>query len=450
MNIHARRAIALTFILGFFICAPILILYTSGYRYNFKKDTVQRTGAIVIETEPRGATAYLNNELMDSTTSTRLNNILPDEYSIRLEKENYYPWQKKLSVKSQETTFAENITLFPKIDPIQISDLQISEIQFSNNQKYAIFKTHDFNQDYLYLLNLNNLNTKLIFNDNSTFSEYTTNWANDDSKFLFTVNEQTFLTNNFFPYQTIDLTEKLAEEKLELTNFKWHPHNASVVYAQAGNSIYKINTITAKTENGFKLPPEETLLDFQVLGDQVFVIENIGQKTILTSYSLSENTNSNLSIELNNDKLKFDRLYGDNLGLIDQKNKTFYIFNQGLDKILFSKQNIENLHLHNKDLLLLQTDQDLEYIDLNQEELISKNITRYSQGLKSALWATSSANYVITNHQGNLYIIELDDRDKRFIIDLPADNVASFAISANHENLIFLANGFLCNILLED
>ena len=41
MNINIRRAIALTFIIAFFITAPLLILYTAGYRYNFKKAQVQ-------------------------------------------------------------------------------------------------------------------------------------------------------------------------------------------------------------------------------------------------------------------------------------------------------------------------------------------------------------------------------------------------------------------------
>ncbi|MFH0780181.1 MAG: hypothetical protein V1928_05025, partial [Parcubacteria group bacterium] len=66
MNINLRRGIAIGLIVLFLVAAPILILYTAGYRYNFKKNQVQKTGALVISTAPSGAEVTLNNEPLAS------------------------------------------------------------------------------------------------------------------------------------------------------------------------------------------------------------------------------------------------------------------------------------------------------------------------------------------------------------------------------------------------
>jgi len=57
-----RRAIYITFILGFLITAPILVLYTAGYRYNFKKSTVQKVGSISVKPSPSEADIYLDDK----------------------------------------------------------------------------------------------------------------------------------------------------------------------------------------------------------------------------------------------------------------------------------------------------------------------------------------------------------------------------------------------------
>jgi len=90
MNITIRRLIAAVFIISFAISAPLLLLYASGYRYSLKKTKLEKTGALIIKSEPTGAKIFLNEEEMPDKTPARISNILPDDYLITVSKQGYY------------------------------------------------------------------------------------------------------------------------------------------------------------------------------------------------------------------------------------------------------------------------------------------------------------------------------------------------------------------------
>jgi hypothetical protein len=111
MHKRARMAIALLFVLGFFATAPFVLLYTAGYRWNDRKGRVEKTGLIQVSTKPEGALIFLNGILQKKTTPAGFKRILPDDYTVRLEKQGYFSWEKTLEVRSGETAFAAEIVL---------------------------------------------------------------------------------------------------------------------------------------------------------------------------------------------------------------------------------------------------------------------------------------------------------------------------------------------------
>ena len=119
MTLRYRRIIYLVFIAVFLIIAPIITLYSTGYRYNFKKNKIEKTGILNIDSQPRGALIYLNGQYQNKTPA-RFTNLLPDRYQVKVEKDGYYPWQKDLEVKSNLTTFAKDIVLFKQNLPVNI------------------------------------------------------------------------------------------------------------------------------------------------------------------------------------------------------------------------------------------------------------------------------------------------------------------------------------------
>ena len=188
MTLRSRRIIYLSFILIFVIITPIVILYTAGYRYNFQKHKIQKTGILILRSEPTGATIYLNGELRKETTPARIANLLPDDYTIRVEKENFFPWQKTLPVQSNLTTFAEDVLLFEKNLPGQVVETNSELFSLSPNKQNIVYLNSADAGDEVWLLNLKTSEKKLLYQVSEKTNSVTDfEWGNDSQKILITL-----------------------------------------------------------------------------------------------------------------------------------------------------------------------------------------------------------------------------------------------------------------------
>ncbi|MFA5412949.1 MAG: PEGA domain-containing protein [Patescibacteria group bacterium] len=187
MNIRNRRIVYLSFIFIFLIITPIVILYTSGYRYNFQTNKLQKTGILILKSNPSGAAIYLNGKLRKETTPARIANLFPDDYTIKIEKENFYPWQKTLPVQSRLTTFAENITLFGKTLPAEIVETNSELFSLAPNKEKIIYLDKRETGSEVWLLNFRNSKNSLVYRISEENSEIVNlEWSNDNEKILIT------------------------------------------------------------------------------------------------------------------------------------------------------------------------------------------------------------------------------------------------------------------------
>ena len=95
-----------------------VILFGRGYRLDFKKKTLTGTGLLAATSDPQGASIFVNGRLTSATNETL--NLEPDWYDVRIEKEGYIPWQKKMEIK-KEIVAETNATLFrsnPSLSPL--------------------------------------------------------------------------------------------------------------------------------------------------------------------------------------------------------------------------------------------------------------------------------------------------------------------------------------------
>ena len=120
MSLGFRRLFYLLAIVIFLIAAPAIVLYTAGYRYDFKKHQIQLTGSLYIKTFPDNVEIYLNDKLVSNSTPFRVSHLLPNQYQIKIKKDGFDSWYKNLEVQPGKATFAENICL---ITLLRISDL---------------------------------------------------------------------------------------------------------------------------------------------------------------------------------------------------------------------------------------------------------------------------------------------------------------------------------------
>ncbi len=142
MTNRIRAIIFWSFLVLFLVAAPTVLLYTSGYRYSFKKGRVEQVGGLVLKTQPRDAAVILNGRTIPERAPINLK-LIPDEYHIEVTKEGYQPWVKTLPVKSRETTFIEDVVLWKESSPVTLRALD-------SNESYRILLTPDLARAVLF------------------------------------------------------------------------------------------------------------------------------------------------------------------------------------------------------------------------------------------------------------------------------------------------------------
>lgn len=158
MTPQHRALIYWLFVVIFAVCAPLMVFYTMGYRYNWQRQKVEKVGVMIIDTEPTDADVMLNGQKITTGRPARLADLKPNYYQVRAEKSGYYSWQKSLEVKSQDSVLLYDIVLFKEQTPILINslptDLVLPEV-FNDldgstyytenlNNKTLVFKKQNF------------------------------------------------------------------------------------------------------------------------------------------------------------------------------------------------------------------------------------------------------------------------------------------------------------------
>ncbi len=128
MKRRTRHILFLCFLSAFVIAAPLVVLYTAGYRYSFAARRVVQTGILSLGSVPKGAMISIDDEPLRPTTPSVVKNVLPGEHLVRVEKDGYSSWQKRLSVASRETTFADDVVLFLTDTPTIVEETPLAAV----------------------------------------------------------------------------------------------------------------------------------------------------------------------------------------------------------------------------------------------------------------------------------------------------------------------------------
>ncbi len=98
----------------------VVSLFIRGYRPDLQKPGLgfMPTGLLVANSDPKGASVYINEKLATATDDTL--NLPPETYQVRIKKDGYLGWEKTLLIKKEVVTQA-NATLFkstPDLSPL--------------------------------------------------------------------------------------------------------------------------------------------------------------------------------------------------------------------------------------------------------------------------------------------------------------------------------------------
>jgi len=116
---RAKRRILLSMaVTAFILLAPLIILYSLGYRLS-PHFTLTKTGGLYISSPKTGSEIFINNRLKKRTNLLQsglfVQNLKPASYAVVVAREEFWPWTKDIEVKEQFVTEARAF-LLPK-DP---------------------------------------------------------------------------------------------------------------------------------------------------------------------------------------------------------------------------------------------------------------------------------------------------------------------------------------------
>lgn len=240
MHPRARRLLSWTFILAFFLIAPAIILSTAGYRYNFTKHRIERTGVMVVESRPEGATVALNGERRRSGTPARLPNLTPGAYDVRVEKAGYHAWEKSVPVESRSTSFVNQIGLFRQMVPMLYSPTGSSvRSAFAPGMRYAASMTPAPSGSELAIVDLRTGADILPYRSSYEPEAFRLSWSRDGNWLLIAhpgKKPSFLLWNAKEPETVLDLGDEVG---LTFDQAFWAQDQIQL-YGQAGGTLYGI------------------------------------------------------------------------------------------------------------------------------------------------------------------------------------------------------------------
>ena len=107
---NRRFVLTLLTIVIIFSAAAAAVFFAKGYTFSTQQGIVG-TGIISVSSEPDSASVFIDDHLTTATDAT-IPSLPPKEYLVKVVKEGFIPWEKKVIVREGLVTEL-NITLFP-------------------------------------------------------------------------------------------------------------------------------------------------------------------------------------------------------------------------------------------------------------------------------------------------------------------------------------------------
>lgn len=186
------------FIVSFLILGTLaVILYGKGYRFGLNEGRLDFTGTglLVATSTPDGARVFVNGHLTTATDNTI--NLSPGDYSVKILKDGYFPWEKKLKIQKEVVTKADAL-LFPnapKLESITNIGIRNSVLDPSQTKIAFAVASQSARKNGIYILDLStrpiltlqSSSSQIVDDTVDLFSQSSFAWSPDGEKLMATV-----------------------------------------------------------------------------------------------------------------------------------------------------------------------------------------------------------------------------------------------------------------------
>lgn len=174
-----------------------IVLYGKGYRFGTDagKIELKGTGLLVAKSLPDGAQVFVDGKLKTATDNTI--NLPPGEYDVKIFKEGYFPWEKRIKIETEAVSKAEALLVptAPKLESITdlgasrpVIDPTITKIAFNvSNQLPTRNGIYVFDMKSNPLLTLQSSSAQVVDDNFDIFSESELAWSPDGRDIIATI-----------------------------------------------------------------------------------------------------------------------------------------------------------------------------------------------------------------------------------------------------------------------
>ncbi len=424
MSNTKRKILFFIFLAIFIIATPLILLYSAGFQISdgFK---IQKTGMLVIETKPNGANIFLNkkqykgffNGILNKKdtqikTPSKIKNLKPGEYTVRLELNNYWSWEKRLTIRPGQTTYIEDVEFFKNTSPSNILRKKLNEMIFID----------DFNK----IIGLDDESITSFLIDKNELVSATSTLISSTSKIIQISPQKNHLLVDNFVYNTIDnkielnLIDRTGKDS---TNKKWI--NENEIFFQTNSGINKYNVNDQHIE---KILTHENIQDFTYIDGKLHTITNANNKSALITW---ENKTNDIyrTIYLPNSTYVFN--------IYDTSHNILYLIDpfSHIKPLMETIPNLKKYQWVDDEKLIYATDFEIWIYDI--KNFNKTLVTRISQKLNNIIWHSNN-NYIIYCTDTSINTIELDNREKRNITNLlNFDKIKHTQINKKGDELFF-------------
>ena len=451
-----NRLILLSFcVVLFFIIAPTILLYSQGYRFDFDKNKIVKTGGIFIEVSNTSAEVYINEKFIDKTgffaNTVLIENLLPKKYNIEVKKTEFQTWQKNLDIEEKQVTKVENILLVKQNIPFNVLEQNIEESLVSEDQKKILLKKNQEESWILEELTLDSKLRKTILEekdltelDVSFTSINELEWNSEENRILMKAKDSKgniiyFLLDYDFEKSTLLEINFLDKE---ITNISFNPNNKNEIFYLKNQTIFQKDIAFEESEPRIFL---NNIITFEITKDYMLWLSTSG---FIFKENYIDETKETLNekpflIELGEKyKIKEENsrifLLEDNTIYYLSPDQTFKKILDNFEGIKVSSDSQKAICWNSHEIWILKFEPNYTKIFLN----------RFSETIGDCLWF--NPNYLIFNLGDKIKISETDTRDKINIFSIKGLKNPKIFYNNSLENLyIFSENNlFSSNSIL--
>lgn len=253
-----RRQLTIPIIILLFLIAgtALVVFFGRGYQFNFGDNgpVISGTGLLVATSSPDGAQVIINGHLTTATDNTI--NLAPGNYDVKIYKDGYFPWEKKIIVKNETVSKADALLLptAPKLESITNTGVWNPVLDPSRTKLAYTVASQSALKNGIYvvdmtarpILTLSSASNQIANDTTNLFSLSSMAWSPDSSQILATINNLSTTTDYLLDATTLNQNPQDVTETLPTVTAAWDKLKADKEKSQLDSLVKPLRDVVSR------------------------------------------------------------------------------------------------------------------------------------------------------------------------------------------------------------